>query len=138
MADWKIIGLSGLVNSALSIILIVISFPLFFLGPLTGGFLASYFSQRYEEYAKMDLKDGAIAGIISGMIGGLIITLILIMGFEAIEVIINLISLEISIIPGANTVVAAYIIFQLSIIISIILGALGGAIGIMVKEIDKK
>ena len=55
MADWKIIGLSGVVNAALSIILIVIFFPLFFLGPLTGGFLASYFSQRYEEYAKMDL-----------------------------------------------------------------------------------
>ena len=134
MADWKIIGLGGLFNAVLSIIFIFISFPLFFLGPLTGGFLASYFSQRYEDYAKMDLKDGAIAGIISGMIGGLIITIILIMGFEAIEVIINLISLEIGIIPGANTLVAAYIIFQLSIIISIILGALGGAIGIMVKN----
>jgi len=133
MADWKIIGLSGLINAALSIILIVIFFPLFFLGPLTGGFLASYFSQRYEDYTKMDLKDGTIAGIISGIIGGLIITLILIMGFEAIEFIINSISLEIGII-GANTVVAAYIIFQLSIIISIILGALGGAIGIMVKK----
>ncbi|MCC7559322.1 MAG: DUF5518 domain-containing protein [Methanobacterium sp.] len=134
MADWKIIGLGGLVNASLSIIFIVIFFPLSFLGPLTGGFLASYFSQSYEDYAKMDLKDGAIAGIISGMIGGLIITIILIMGFEAIEVIINLISLEIGMIPGANTLVAAYIIFQLSIIISIILGALGGAIGIMVKK----
>ncbi|MBI5458745.1 DUF5518 domain-containing protein [Methanobacterium sp.] len=134
MADWKIIGLSGLFNAALTIILIIIFFPLFFLGPLTGGFLASYFSRRYEDYDKMDLKDGAVVGIFSGIIGGLIITLILIMGFEAINTLINLISLKIGIIPGANTVVAAYLIFQLSLIISIILGAIGGLIGIKVKR----
>lgn len=134
MADWKIIGLSGLINAVLTIILIVIYFPLFFLGPLTGGFLASYFSQGYEDYDKMDLKDGAIVGIFSGVIGGLIITLILIIGFETITTIINLTSIKIGIITGANTVVAAYIIFELSIIISTILGAIGGLIGIKVKK----
>jgi hypothetical protein len=134
MADWKIIGLSGLINAVLTIIIIIIFFPLFFLGPLTGGFLASYFSQGYEDYDKMDLKDGTIVGTFSGIIGGLIITLILIMGFETITTIINLISLEIGIIPGANTGIAAYIIFELSIIISTILGALGGLIGIKVKK----
>ncbi|EKQ50688.1 MAG: hypothetical protein B655_2424 [Methanobacterium sp. Maddingley MBC34] len=134
MADWKIIGLSGLINAVLTIILIVIYFPLFFLGPLTGGFLASYFSQGYEDYDKMDLKDGAIVGIFSGVIGGLIITLILIIGFETITTIINLTSIKIGIIPGVNTVLAAYIIFELSIIISTILGAIGGLIGIKVKK----
>ena len=137
MADWKIIGLSGLINAVLTIILIIIYFPLFFLGPLIGGFLASYFSKGYEDYDKMDLKDGAIVGTFSGIIGGLIITLILIMGFETITTIINLISLKIGILPGASTVVAAYIIFELSIIISTILGAIGGLIGINMKKMDE-
>lgn len=137
MADWKIIGLSGLINAVLTIILIIIYFPLFFLGPLIGGFLASYFSRGYEDYDKMDLKDGAIVGTFSGIIGGLIITLILIMGFETITTIINLISLKIGILPGASTVVAAYIIFELSIIISTILGAIGGLIGINMKKMDE-
>lgn len=134
MANWKIIGLSGLFNAALTIILIIIFFPLFFLGPLTGGFLASYFSRGYEDYDKMDLKDGTVVGIFSGIIGGLIITLILIIGFGAINTLINLISLKIGIITGANTVVATYLIFQLSLIISIILGAIGGLIGIKAKR----
>jgi len=59
-------------------------------------------------------------------------------GFKAISTIINLISLQIGIMPGANTVVAAYIICQLSIIISTILGALGGLIGMKVKMKVKK
>ena len=133
MADWKIIGLSGLVNAAITIFLIILFYPLFFLGPLMGGFLAAYFSQKYEDYSKMDIKDGAIVGTMSGMIGGLIITLILITGFEAINGLINLISLNINLIPGVDAVVAAYVILQLSLIISITLGALGGLMGIQAK-----
>jgi hypothetical protein len=134
MAEWKIIGLSGLINAALTTLLIIIFFPLFFLGPLTGGFLASYLSHGYEDYDKMDLKDGFILGAISGIIGGLIITLLLILGFGAISTIIELISPKIGILSGANTLIAAYVIFQLSVIISTILGAIGGTIGVMVKE----
>ncbi len=134
MANWKIIGLSALLNAALSISLIIIFFPLFFIGPLIGGFLASYFSREYEDYDKMDLKDGTIVGAISGMIGGLIITLILIIGFDAIYMLIKLISLNIGIIYGADIIIAAYIIFQFSIITSTIVGAIGGLIGIKVKK----
>ena len=136
MADWKIIGLSGVLNAALTIILIIIFFPLCFLGPLTGGFLAAYFSRGYEDYTKMDLKDGTVVGMISGIIGGLIITLILIMGFETINILIDLISLNIGMISGANSIIAAYIIFQFSIIISTILGALGGLIGFKVRKMN--
>ena len=78
MAEWKIIVLSGIINAIISIILVIIFFPLFFLGPLIGGFLASYLSHGYEDYDKMDVKDGFVIGAISGIIGGLIITLILI------------------------------------------------------------
>jgi hypothetical protein len=58
MADWKIICLSGLVSAVLSFLLYLVYFPLFILGPLVGGFLASYFSKVYEEYAGMDARMG--------------------------------------------------------------------------------
>ena len=53
MADWKIIGLSGLVNAAITIVLIILFYPLLFLGPLLGGFLAAYFTQKYKDYTPM-------------------------------------------------------------------------------------
>ena len=134
MADWKIIGLSGVLNAALTIMLIIIFFPLFFFGPLIGGFLSSYLSHGYEDYDKMDLKDGFIVGAISGIIGGLIITLLLILDFGALNIIIGIISQKIGFLNGLNSLVVAYIIFEFSIIISTILGALGGTIGIIVKQ----
>jgi Family of unknown function (DUF5518) len=135
MAEWKIIGLSGLINAVLTIILIIIFFPLFFLGPLTGGFLASYLSHGYEYYEKMDLKDGVVVGAISGIVGGLILILLLILGFGAISIIIELVSSKIGITSSAITLIAAYIIFEFSVIISTILGAIGGTIGVIVKRV---
>ena len=124
--DWKIIGLSALINTALTIVLSLIFFPLLFLGPLTGGFLASYLSKGYEDYEKMDEKDGMVVGAISGLIGGLIIGLLSILGFGDISAIIGTIA--------GNTLITGYIIIQLSIVISLVLGLLGGAIGVIVKE----
>ena len=131
--DWKIIGLSALINTALTIVLSLIFFPLLFLGPLTGGFLASYLSKGYEDYEKMDEKDGMVVGAISGLIGGLIIGLLFILGFGDISAIIGLISTKIGAIAG-NALITGYIIIQLSIVISLVLGLLGGAIGVIVKE----
>ncbi len=70
MADWKIICLSGMVSAVLSFVLSLVYFPLLILGPIIGGFLASYLSKSYEDYAGMDRKDGAIIGVLSGVIGG--------------------------------------------------------------------
>ncbi|WP_231551385.1 DUF5518 domain-containing protein [Methanobacterium sp. SMA-27] len=78
--DWKIIGIGALINAALTIILSWIFLPLFFLGPIAGGFIASYLSKGYEDYDEMDTKDGAVLGAISGIIGGLIIGLLLVLG----------------------------------------------------------
>lgn len=133
MANWKIIGLSGVLNAALTIILMIIFFPLSFLGPIIGGFLSSYLSHGYEVYDKMDLKDGFIVGAISGIIGGLIITILLILGFGAINIIIGIISPKIVFLNSVNALVVAYIIFEFLIIISTILGAIGGTIGIILK-----
>lgn len=134
MADWKIIGICGLISAVLTIILVIIFFPLFFIGPLLGGFLTSYWSKAYEEYAQMDYKDGLVMGAISGIIGGLIITLLLILGLSAINVFIELTSLNIGVIPGGTSIVAAYIIFEFSLILCVIFGAIGGSIGVITKN----
>lgn len=128
--NWKIIGITGLVNAALTIPLSLISFPLLVLGPLFGGFLASYLSTGYEDYVKMDKKDGAVMGSFSGIIGGLIIALASILGFGAISNMVGSISNQM----GDGVVLTVYLIFQLTLIISFILGLVGGVIGVMVKD----
>lgn len=128
--NWKIIGITGLVNAALTIPLSLIAFPLLVLGPLFGGFLASYLSTGYEEYVKMDKKDGAVMGSFSGIIGGLIIALVSILGFGAISNMAGSISNQM----GDGVVLTVYLIFQLTLIISFILGLVGGVIGVMVKD----
>lgn len=128
--NWKIIGITGLVNAALTIPLSLIAFPLLVLGPLIGGFLASYLSTGYEEYVKMDKKDGAVMGSFSGIIGGIIIALASILGFGAISNMAGSISNQM----GDGVVLTVYLIFQLTLIISFILGLVGGVIGVMVKD----
>lgn len=128
--NWKIIGITGLVNAALTIPLSLIAFPLLVLGPLFGGFLASYLSTGYEEYVKMDKKDGAVMGSFSGIIGGIIIALASILGFGAISNMAGSVSNQM----GDGVVLTVYLIFQLTLIISFILGLVGGVIGVMVKD----
>ncbi len=125
--DLKIIGLSALVNAALTIVLSIIFFPLLVLGPLTGGFLASYLSKRYEDYDKIDEKDGMVVGAISGLIGGLLISLLSLLGIGDITATLGVIS-------TGNTLINTYIIIQLSLIMSFVLGLVGGVIGVLVKK----
>ena len=131
--NWKIIGLSALINAALTIVLSSIFLPLLFLGPLTGGFFSSYLSKGYEDYDKMDEKDGAVVGAVSGLIGGLIIALLLLLGFGAINTIIGIFT-NIGAIASSNTLIMEYIILQITLIMSFVLGIIGGVIGVIVKE----
>jgi len=126
--DWKNIGIGAVVNAALAIILSWILSPLFFLGPLLGGFLASYLGKGFEDYEQMDAKDGAVLGTMSGILGGLIIGLLLIMGLGDKSVLTGLIE------QTGSFIISAYIIIQLSVIISLLLGLLGGVLGVMVKK----
>lgn len=130
MANWKIICISGLLGATLSFVLSLVYFPLFILGPLIGGFLASYFSKNYEDYVGIDIKDGAIIGVFSGIVGGLIFSLFLIFGGSAITITTGLLSTGMGVI--VDVVVAGYVILQLSLIISMILGALGGVVGVII------
>jgi hypothetical protein len=132
MADWKIICLSGLVSAVLSFVLSLVYFPLLILGSLIGGFLASYLSKSYEDYTGMDRRDGAIIGVFSGIIGGLILSLLLIFGLGAISNLIGLISTGRGVI--VDVVISGYVIFQLVVIVSMILGTLGGVLGVVVKK----
>lgn len=131
--DWKIIGLSALINAVLTIVLSLIFFPLFVLGPLVGGFLASYPSKGFEDYEEMDEKDGAVVGAISGGIGGLLIGLLFVLGFGDISAITGLISSKIGAMTG-GIIITGYIILELAIIISAVLGLIGGVIGVVVKK----
>ncbi|MGZ7116555.1 MAG: DUF5518 domain-containing protein [Methanobacterium sp.] len=130
--DWKIIGISAFINVALTITLSIVFFPLLFLGPLIGGFFASYPSKGYEDYDKMDEKDGAVVGAISGLIGGLIIGSLFFLGFGNINSIIGLISTLGSL--GGNIIIKGYIIIEFSLIMSFVLGLIGGIVGVIVKK----
>ena len=130
--DWKIIGLSSLINATLTIFLSLIFFPLFILGPFIGGFLSSYISKGYEYYAKMDKIDGAVVGAVSGIIGGIIIGLLSILGFGDISAIIGSISTKIGLIT-VSTIIQEYFLFQFSVATSFVFGLVGGVIGVIVK-----
>ncbi len=127
--DWKIIGIASLVNAALTIMLSYIFFPLLFLGPIMGGLLASYPSKGFEDYDKMDLKDGAVVGAISGLIGGFIIAILFFIGLGDIGPLNGLISIF-----GSNIIIKGYILVELTLIISFILGLIGGVIGVNLKK----
>lgn len=131
MVDWKVICLFGLFNGVLAFILSLIYFPLIVLGPFIGGFLASYFSKSYEDYAAMDLSDGAVVGVISGIIGGLILTVLLIWGMGAVSYFTGLISTGTKL---TGIILAGYIVFQLSVILSMVVGVVGGIVGFIVKN----
>lgn len=131
--DWKIIGPSALINAALTIALSIVFLPLSFLGPIIGGFLASYFSKRYEDYEGMDEKDGAVVGAISGLVGGLIIALLFIIGVGNISAITGLISSKIGALTG-GALITGYIVLELSVVVSFVLGLVGGVIGVVVKK----
>ena len=128
--EWKVIGLSAFINAVLTTLLSIYMLPFIFAGSLIGGFLAAYLSQGYEDYALMDKKDGAVLGAVSGLLGGFIITLFFILGFGTIGVVIKSVIGNI----GNNPIILAYIILQLSVIMSFIFGLLGGIVGIFVKD----
>ncbi|MDO8870779.1 MAG: DUF5518 domain-containing protein [Methanobacteriaceae archaeon] len=126
--DWKTIGIGAFVNAALTICLSWIFLPLFFLGPIAGGFITSYLSKGFEDYEVMDEKDGAVVGTMSGIIGGILICLLLIMGLGNMGAITGFVS------TGIGLIVTAYIIIQLSVMVSLILGLIGGILGVVVKK----
>lgn len=135
MIDWKMVGVGSFISAALTIVLSLIFFPLFFLGPVIGGFSATYFNNT-SNFSNMNETDGAVAGLLSGVISGLIIGLLFILGFGAISAIIGLISAYIGLIAGTITLILGVVITVFSIIVSAILGCIGGVIGVILKKTE--
>jgi len=132
MADWKIIGLSGLLTAAVALVLSILYLPLFFFGPLIGGFMAAYFSRSYEDYYEMDIKDGAVIGVLSGIIGGLIMGLFFLIMPGIIRTFIGIINTNLG--TFGNSLLAGYLIIQLTVVSGMILGAVGGIMGFIAKN----
>jgi hypothetical protein len=130
--DWKIIGFGALVNIILTPILTLLFFPLFFLGPVIGGFLSSYLTEGFENYDTMDEKDGAVVGALSGLIGGIILSLLYIIGFGGINTILESVSIKLGIVTGS--LVAGVFIINISATASLLLGLIGGIIGVLFKK----
>ncbi len=130
--DWKIIGLGSFVNIVLTSIFSLIFLPLFFLGPLIGGFFSSYLTEGFENYENMDEKDGAVVGAISGLIGGLIVGILYIIGVGAINNVLGIISTKFGVVAGS--IIAGFVIINISTEISFLLGMIGGVIGVVIKK----
>lgn len=130
--DWKIIGIGSFINIVLTSIFSLIFFPLFFLGPIIGGFFSSYLTEGFENYDKMDEKDGAVVGAISGLMGGLIVGILYIIGFGAINNVLGIISAKFGVVAGS--IIAGFVIINISTEISFVLGMIGGVIGVIIKK----
>jgi len=124
--NWKLVGAGAIVNVMLTVLLTMIYIPLSFIGPVTGGFIVSYFSKGYEDYYCMDWKDGAVLGAISGLIGGLILTLLFIW--------LGTFNLILEGFIGTNATIISYSILQVTTLTSFILGLIGGIGGVLVKK----
>jgi hypothetical protein len=133
MTDWKSVGIGSLVNVVLTILLGVIMFPLFFMGPVIGGLLTTYFSEE-NLVNRRNPTAGAADGAVSGVIGGLIIGLIFILGFSALSAIIGLIFTQIGAVFGTITLITGMFITIISVLIGGVLGAIGGVIGVSIRE----
>ena len=60
MTDWKTIGIGALVNAVFTMVLTLIFFPLFFLGPVIGGFLATYLAEENLGYRGGNTSEGQL------------------------------------------------------------------------------
>ena len=124
--NWKLVLSGALVNAILTVFLTMIYLPLSLMGPIIGGFLVAYFSEGYEDYCRMDWKDGAVLGAISGLMGGLILTFLFLW--------LGTLNISIERFTGANPSLMAYAILQVTTLISFILGLVGGVLGVAVKN----
>ena len=73
-----------------------------------------------------------VIGVFSGIIGGLILSLLFILNPGVFNIITGLINTEMG--TTTDYVLAGYLIFQFTIIISIVLGAVGGFVGAIYKS----
>jgi hypothetical protein len=105
----------------------VVFLPLFFLGPVIGGVFAAYLDRG-------DNQAGAVEGAVSGVIGGLIMGALFLLGFGTISAIIGVIFTNAGAAAGTISVFLGAFITLLAVIVSGVLGAIGGVVGVSIRE----
>lgn len=127
MIDWKAVGIGGLITAVLTIVLALAVFPLFFLGPIAGGFVTVYLINA-------ETKDGVLHGTLAGIVGGLIIGILSLMGLGAIGAIVGLLLAKAGIIISTIGIIIGVFITVIAVLICGVLGAVGGVLGVAVAE----
>ena len=131
MTDWIAVGIGGLVTAVLTIVLALVVFPLFFLGPLIGGFVTVYLIRD-------EFESGIINGGLAGALGGLIIGIISLLGIGVIAAVIAVLAAQIGIAVGALGALIVIFFTILAILICGVLSAIGGAIGEYVQSTGRR
>jgi len=131
MTDWISIGIGAVVNTVLTIVLALIFFPLFFLGPIIGGFVTVYLIR--DEFGT-----GIIHGGLAGVLGGLIIGILSLFGVGIVAALLSLFLAELGVALGA--VGALFVIFftVLTMLVCGVLSAIGGAIGEYIQSAGRR
>lgn len=131
MTDWTAIGIGGLVNAVLTVVLAIAFFPLFFLGPIIGGFVTVYLMRD-------ELESGILNGGLAGVIGGLIIGILSLLGIGVIATALAFLASGVGIAVGAIGVLFVIVFTIAAMLICGVLSAIGGAIGEYVQSAGRK
>ncbi|MBM4241638.1 MAG: hypothetical protein FJ150_08275 [Euryarchaeota archaeon] len=132
MSDWKAVGIGAITTAVLTIVFALAVFPLFFLGPILGGFITIYLIREDEDWEEP--KDAAVQGGVAGVIGGLIIGILFIIGFGAIGAIIGIFLETLGLAITTISIIIGIFVGIVSMLICGVLGAIGGVIGASVRE----
>jgi hypothetical protein len=127
MTDWSAVGIGGIVTAGLTIVLALVFFPLFFLGPIIGGFVTVYL-------VKDELESGILNGGLAGVIGGLIIGILSLFGIGVLATVIAVFTAGIGIAVGVLGALIVIFFTILAMLVCGVLSAIGGAIGEYVQS----
>lgn len=131
MTDWISIAIGAVVNAVLTIVLALISFPLFFLGPIIGGFVTIYLIRD-------EFESGIIHGALAGALGGLLIGIFSLFGVGVVAAIVGILLAELGLAIGAVGALLVVFFTILAMLICGVLSAIGGAIGEYVQSAGKR
>ena len=131
MTDWTSVAIGAIVNGVLTVVLALILFPLFFLGPIIGGFVTAYLIRD-------EFESGIIHGALAGVLGGFLIGILSIFGVGVVAVIFGILLAQLGVAVGAIGVVIVVFLTILAMFICGVLSAIGGAIGEYVQSSGEK
>jgi len=146
MTDWISIGIGAVINASLTIVLALIFFPLFFLGPIIGGFVTIYlirdeFESRRTFHVRAikieDFESGIIHGGLAGGLGGIIVGILSLFGVGIVATMVGLLLAELGVAVGAIGTLFVILFTVITMIVCGVLSAIGGAIGEYIQSAGK-